>query len=677
MYCNFFGLQTNPFSPTPDPTFLFLSLGHKQALGSIIYGVTEKKGFISVTGQVGLGKTTILRSYLDQIDQAQQHAIYLLNPNVSFSGLLKMLLLELGHQPIQGDEAEIVEQLHLVLIQEYQKGQTVVLLIDEAQNMPVATLEQLRMLSNLETPKDKLIQIVVLGQPEFDVLLDRYELRQIRQRIALRATIQPLSHAESVQYIRHRLDKAGGEGKAIFTNSALKRIVREAKGIPRSLNILCDNALVTALGYKKNPVTARIAQEVINDLSGKPSHAFWKLIPLAAGALILGLALIALMPLTDSNLPDTSPLQEIEQRLEEGNRQNHELSNVVTVDKHSEEDSELLLKKFSMVSEESEPILKDSLDMFTVQPIAEDSSSPIAQAVKNVTQKSEIQRKSENISQITATNSIAIATNGEDLEPPVQMAKKVVLELEELPKPDIIAAVKSVSNIAISTNAKHLEPPVQMAKNVVEKLEALPKPNMIPQVILEQNVASSSESSSKQFNEATSSSTVTKIMKEGDTLAGLMMDVYGSRGPSTLRFVLKHNRHIVNVRKIFPGQQVRFPPLPKMNEKARTVSDAPMLVSHTGKKLKSSKTIFAESALPRKSKQKKHSRKRKQPYAVAIVQKGDTLEKLAKLVYGSSDPLYVQRVVDFNPKIMSPKKIFPGQEIIFPKLTNEEKVLTR
>ncbi|MCA9422102.1 MAG: AAA family ATPase, partial [Nitrospira sp.] len=165
MYFKFFGLQTKPFQITPDPEFLYLSPGHKQALGSLIYGVKERKGFIAVTGQVGLGKTTILRSFLTQMDQANQQTIYLLNPNLTFTHLLKTLLRELGHNPIEGDDPEVLEQLHMVLIEHYRIGKTVVLLIDEAQNMPLATLEQLRILSNLETPKDKLIQIVLLGQP--------------------------------------------------------------------------------------------------------------------------------------------------------------------------------------------------------------------------------------------------------------------------------------------------------------------------------------------------------------------------------------------------------------------------------------------------------------------------------------------------------------------------------
>ena len=329
MYFNFFGLQTSPFHTTPDPEFLYLSPGHKQALGSIIYGIKEKKGFIAVTGQVGLGKTTILRSFLAQIDQANQQTIYLLNPNLSFTLLLKTLVRELGHDPIAGDDAEVVEQLHMVLIEEYRKGRTVALLIDEAQNMPVATLEHLRILSNLETPKDKLIQIVLLGQPELDSLLDRYELRQLRQRIAVRAIIQPLSKPESFQYIRHRLDKAGGEGKKIFTNSALALIVQEAKGIPRRLNNLCDNALVTAFGYKQSLVTTNIAKEVISDLTGRPSHSPWKLAPLAAAALILVLALVMLMPLTHSQLSDIPPIHEIGQLFKDGDNPNQDLVNNV------------------------------------------------------------------------------------------------------------------------------------------------------------------------------------------------------------------------------------------------------------------------------------------------------------------------------------------------------------
>ena len=291
MYYNFYGLSQNPFNTTSDPEFLYLSPSHKQALGSIIYGIQERKGFIAVIGEVGLGKTTILRSYLAQIDKADK-IIYLLNPNLSFKELLKTILEELKQDPRGSDELVLVSQIQEVLIEQYRHGETVVLLIDEAQNIPVATLEKVRLLSNLETTREKLIQIVLVGQPELEELLNRHELRQLRQRIAVRATIVPLSKCESYAYIQHRLAKAGGRRKKILSNRALSLIVRHARGNPRQINILCDNALVTGLGYRKKPVTAAIVQEVVDDLNGTTRRLSWKSISVSASIAVSLLAIV-------------------------------------------------------------------------------------------------------------------------------------------------------------------------------------------------------------------------------------------------------------------------------------------------------------------------------------------------------------------------------------------------
>jgi general secretion pathway protein A len=269
MYANFYNLKKEPFHITPDPEFLFLSPSHKEALGSIIYGVGHKKGFVLITGEVGVGKTTIVRSYLEDVDRSKLKIIYIFNSNVSFQGLLKTIYRELGITDLADDVFELVNQLHYVLIEEYKKGITVVLIIDEAQNMPVETLENIRMLSNLETSTDKLIQIVFSGQPEFEQKLERKELRQLKQRIAVKATIRPLTAEESRAYILHRLQKASAESSTLFTDGAVRKIVKEAHGIPRLINILCENSFITALGYRKGRITSGIVQEVISDFSGK------------------------------------------------------------------------------------------------------------------------------------------------------------------------------------------------------------------------------------------------------------------------------------------------------------------------------------------------------------------------------------------------------------------------
>jgi len=292
MYQNFYRLKKEPFHITPDPEFLFLSPSHKQALGSIVYGVTNRKGFVVITGEVGVGKTTILRSYLEKVAKQKTKVIYIFNANISFKNLLKTIYKELGLVAKTGDVVEMLNDLYQILMEEYKQGNTVLLIVDEAQNMPVETLENLRMLSNLETSKDKLLQIVLVGQYEFEEILNLYELRQLKQRIVIRSTIVPFTAKESMDYIKHRLDKAAMNGSPVFTRGALKRIVKEAKGIPRYLNILCDNALITGFGYKKRPVNAKIVDEVITDYKGgEKEHSLLKWV-IAPVALLLFIVLV-------------------------------------------------------------------------------------------------------------------------------------------------------------------------------------------------------------------------------------------------------------------------------------------------------------------------------------------------------------------------------------------------
>jgi general secretion pathway protein A len=276
MYLTFYSLKKEPFHITPDPEFLYLSPSHKEALASIVYGIEQKKGFVAIIGAVGVGKTTILRSYLDSSDKDRLKIIYIFNSRLTFEGLLKAIYQDLDIPLTTTDTMEMVNGLYHVLIEEYRQGKTVVLVIDEAQNMPVDTLENLRMLSNLETPKDKLIQIVLIGQPEFEENLNLNQLRQLKQRIAIRSTILPLIRGESLEYIQRRVRKAGGHSNAIFTKAALNAIVRKARGIPRVINILCDNILITGFGYQQKPVSTKVVKEVISDLDGKKKQAFAK-----------------------------------------------------------------------------------------------------------------------------------------------------------------------------------------------------------------------------------------------------------------------------------------------------------------------------------------------------------------------------------------------------------------
>lgn len=268
MYTRFYGFTTEPFQNTPDLDFLFLSPNHKEALACIEYGIRQRKGFIAITGEAGVGKTIILRSYLTKVDANKQKTIYILNPKVSFDSLLTTILKELSAEPVAGSATQKLNQLHEVLIAEYCNDHTVVLIIDEAQNLPIETLESIRMLSNMETATEKLIQMVLVGQPELDALLNRNELRQVRERIAIRARIAPLTKTESEEYIDHRLNLVSREPRAVFSKQALDRIVKSANGIPRRLNILCDAVLIAGFGYRQAIISGGIAKEAIAVFNG-------------------------------------------------------------------------------------------------------------------------------------------------------------------------------------------------------------------------------------------------------------------------------------------------------------------------------------------------------------------------------------------------------------------------
>ncbi len=268
MYLRFFRFRKNPFHITPDPEFLFLAPSHKEAFASIFHGIGARKGFIAITGEVGVGKTTIVRAYLEGTNPKRTRIVYICNAALSFQKLLKQISLELGIPITDEEPSELVNSLHHYLIEEYKNDRNVVLIIDEAQNMPIETLEHLRVLSNLETSRDKLIQIILVGQPEFESILNFPELRQLKHRIAIRCRIDPLSSDESLAYIQHRLSKASSFYNPVFTKGALKEIVKAANGIQRTINVISDNALITAFGYQQNPVDSKIIKEVIADLHG-------------------------------------------------------------------------------------------------------------------------------------------------------------------------------------------------------------------------------------------------------------------------------------------------------------------------------------------------------------------------------------------------------------------------
>ena len=284
-YTTFYGLKSSPFHVTPDPDNILLTEAHKDAIGAIYYGIVARKGFVVVTGEVGVGKTSVLRASLDRLDTATTKIVYLFNPRLTPTVLYHTILADLGDRLEDGQD--VLAALQHLLLKFYNSGLNVVLAIDEAQNMPEETLEDLRVLSNLETRSDKLLQIVLVGQPELDAMLSKSSLRQLQQRIAVRATIPALNLKQSFRYVRHRLAVAGrAEDNPLFSFAALSYIAYAAGGNPRRLNVYCDNALINGLGHRAERVTLPIAREALRQFKQSMRPQPWRLRWIAACAIV-------------------------------------------------------------------------------------------------------------------------------------------------------------------------------------------------------------------------------------------------------------------------------------------------------------------------------------------------------------------------------------------------------
>ena len=274
MYLNFYGLSEVPFGPTPDPRFLFNSKRHREALAQLLYGVTERKGFIVLTGEIGTGKTTLLRTLLGRLD-AQTPVAYVHNSALPIEGLLEYVLQDWGVKSAATTQAQRLVELNEFLIEQHRKGASPVLVIDEAQNLSIETLEAVRLLSNFETTRQKLMQIVLVGQPELRDTLNRPELQQLKQRIGLRCHIGPLSAEETRLYVRHRLRIAGASDAGIFTDAAVQKIAEYSRGIPRTINIVCDHCLLNGYADSKRRIEARAVDEAVEYLE-EGERPVWK-----------------------------------------------------------------------------------------------------------------------------------------------------------------------------------------------------------------------------------------------------------------------------------------------------------------------------------------------------------------------------------------------------------------
>jgi len=276
MYLRFFGLNEKPFAITPDPRYLYLSERHAEALAHLLYGVNESGGFIQLTGEVGTGKTTVVRTLLSRVPHHADVAV-ILNPRVTPVEFLLTICEELGITIADADRDSVkhmVDALNRRLLAAHADGRRIIVIVDEAQNLSADVLEQVRLLTNLETPTQKLLQIILIGQPELRELLDRTELRQLAQRITGRYHLEPLSREETRGYVRHRLRVAGATAE-IFTPSALDEVHRLAAGIPRVINVTCDRALLGAYTQETRKATAALVRRAAGEVYGRRFVPLW------------------------------------------------------------------------------------------------------------------------------------------------------------------------------------------------------------------------------------------------------------------------------------------------------------------------------------------------------------------------------------------------------------------
>ncbi|MEJ2588475.1 MAG: AAA family ATPase [Deltaproteobacteria bacterium] len=274
MYRDFYGFKENPFNLTPDPRYLFLSRYHREALEHLLYGINERKGFIAITGGIGTGKTTLCRALLDHLDPKTKSAL-IFSSFISDEEILKTINQEFGIE-MDSDASsrkDYVDALNAFLLENFSKGENALLLIDEAQNLSHTVLEQIRMLSNLETEREKLLQVVLVGQTELKGLLERSSLRQLNERITVRYNLKPLDEGDLRGYVQHRLTVAGGKGDVSFSTGALKTIYDYSKGNPRRINAVCDRALLIAFTAEKRTVSRRMIKEAIRDLAGRSAES--------------------------------------------------------------------------------------------------------------------------------------------------------------------------------------------------------------------------------------------------------------------------------------------------------------------------------------------------------------------------------------------------------------------
>ncbi len=325
MYKNFFSFRERPFKLVPNPAYLFLSKSHEEVLAHLTYAVIQGDGFVEITGEVGTGKTTICRAFLENLDNNTK-AAYIFNPNLNSIQLLRAINDEFGIGSDTDNTKDLIDRLNSFLIAKKAEGKNTILIIDEAQNLTTEVLEQLRLLSNLETVKDKLLQIILVGQPELGEKLDSHELRQLDQRITLKCQLVPLSYKEVRGYIQHRINIASRKTGIQFAAAAYRSIYQYSRGIPRLINIVCDRALLNAFVLDQQIISGKIAMAAIRELGVRADMKRrrlqkWKKTGLFFFLLFTGIIMV--MVFRSEFLDDHTKLSSLESNGIDNSRSNH------------------------------------------------------------------------------------------------------------------------------------------------------------------------------------------------------------------------------------------------------------------------------------------------------------------------------------------------------------------
>jgi general secretion pathway protein A len=279
MYNAFFGFRESPFNLSPDPAFLYRSPQHEEALANLIYGVHSRKGFIVLTGEVGTGKTTMLECLRDYLEEQYVEFAFVFNSRINVEQFFEMIAYDLDLQCASKSKTEVLFALNQLLVQQAQEGRTTVLIVDEAHNLEWDVLEEIRLLGNLENPRlGKLLQIILAGQPELDRKLDAPNLRQLKQRIVLRCNLKPFRAQETIEYVNARLAKAGMPDQTVISDELLREVHVRSQGIPRIINALCDNLLLTAFALESKETTVEMLDEICQDMRLEwPGHRLHQL----------------------------------------------------------------------------------------------------------------------------------------------------------------------------------------------------------------------------------------------------------------------------------------------------------------------------------------------------------------------------------------------------------------